>query len=351
MIMQNRYPAPIGKLRSLFVATLLALSVSACAIGPYDTKELAGLTPPDSQFLQGLSNEYVALGDLERDEYDWPDTARFYDRAIRAGKGEMVEPEALEKRDLEAAGRQELKQARDRLTELFNAGARSIAGPGSARAQAGFDCWMQELEEGHQPDDIANCRAMFLAALSDVEASVNGALVVLLPEDDGKLGVIRVENQQGSVVLDTVRASALVGRADTAPLASGTFAEDDVWVVFGAAIAAGPVPPVTFMLYFEQGTNVLTPESQVLLEKVLETIRQRNLPQVEVSGHTDRSGSTAYNDRLALDRAGIVGQEILNLGVPENVLTVESFGERAPVVPTADGVSEPRNRRVEIVIR
>ena len=349
--MQKRFSAPIAQLRPVFTATLLALSVSACAIGPYDTEELAGLTPPDSQFLQGLSKEYEALGDLERAEYDWPDTARFYDRAIRAGKGEMVEPEALDQRDLEPAGRQELKQARDQLTELFAAGARSIAGSSSARAQGGFDCWMQELEEGHQPDDIANCRAMFLAALSDVQASVKGALVVLLPEDDGKLGVIRVENQQGSVILDTLRASALVGRADAAPMAAGTFAEDDVWVVFGAAIAAGPVPPVTFMLYFEQGTNVLTPESRVLLDKVLETIRQRYLPQVEVSGHTDRSGSTAYNDGLALDRAGIVGEEILKLGVPEDVLTVESFGERAPIVPTADGVSEPRNRRVEIVIR
>jgi OOP family OmpA-OmpF porin len=42
---------------------------------------------------------------------------------------------------------------------------------------------------------------------------------------------------------------------------------------------------------------------------------------------------------------------VLGLGVPERVVTVESYGERAPIVPTADGVSEPRNRRVEIVIR
>jgi len=344
----SKHSAPI---KSGFAALLLATSVSACAIGPYDTDELAGMAPPDSQFLQSLSGEYVALGDLERAEYDWPDTARFYDRAIRAGKGELIEPEMMDQRDLDPAGQQELKQARDRLIALFSAGARSVAGSSSARAQGGFDCWMQELEEGHQPDDIARCREMFLAALSDVEASVKGALVVLLPEEDGKLGVIRVENQQGSVTLDTSRASALVARADASPQATGTFAPDDVRVVFGAAIAAGPTPPVTFMLHFEQGTNVLTPESRVLLDTVLEAIRQRKLPQVEVSGHTDRSGSANFNDQLALDRASIVAQEVLDLGVPEDVLTVESYGERAPIVPTADGVSEPRNRRVEIVIR
>ncbi|WP_051284671.1 OmpA family protein [Nisaea denitrificans] len=351
MFMQTPTSKRHGTVRSGFAALLLAFSVSACAIGPYDTEELAGMTPPDSQFLQSLSGEYVALGDLERAEYDWPDTARFYDRAIRAGKGEMVEPETMDQRDLDPAGREELNKARDKLTALFAAGARSVAGSSSASAQGGFDCWMQELEEGHQPDDIAKCREMFLAALSDVEATVKGALVVLLPEEDGKLGVIRVENQQGSVTLDTSRASALVARTDAAPKATGTFAPDDVRVVFGAAIAAGPTPPVTFMLYFEQGTDVLTPESLILLDKVLETISQRKLPQVEVSGHTDSSGSADFNDRLALDRASIVGQEVLNLGVPEEVLTVESYGERAPVVPTADGVSEPRNRRVEIVIR
>ena len=314
----SKHSAPI---KSGFAALLLATSVSACAIGPYDTDELAGMAPPDSQFLQSLSGEYVALGDLERAEYDWPDTARFYDRAIRAGKGESIEPEMMDQRDLDPAGQQELKQARDRLIALFSAGARSVAGSSSARAQGGFDCWMQELE------------------------------VVLLPEEDGKLGVIRVENQQGSVTLDTSRASALVARADASPQATGTFAPDDVRVVFGAAIAAGPTPPVTFMLHFEQGTNVLTPESRVLLDPVLEAIRQRKLPQVEVSGHTDRSGSANFNDQLALDRASIVAQEVLDLGVPEDVLTVESYGERAPIVPTADGVSEPRNRRVEIVIR
>ncbi|WP_193171495.1 OmpA family protein [Nisaea nitritireducens] len=351
MIMQTPTSKRLGAVRSGATALLLAISVSACAVGPYDTDELAGMAPPNSQFLQSLSNEYVALGDLERTEYDWPDTAKFFDRAIRAGKGEMVEPEMMDQRDLDPAARQELKQARDKLTALFSAGARSVAGSSSASAQGGFDCWMQELEEGHQPDDIAKCREMFLAALSDVEATVKGALVVLLPEDDGKLGVIRVENQQGSITLDTSRASALVARTDTAPKSTGTFAEDDVRVVFGAAIAAGPTPPVTFMLYFEQGTDTLTPESLILLDKVLETIRQRKLPQVEVSGHTDRSGSANFNDRLALDRASIVGQEVLNLGVPEEVITVESYGERAPIVPTADGVSEPRNRRVEIVIR
>lgn len=329
----------------------LILSVAACAVGPYDTGELTELTPPDSPFLQELSREYVALGDRERAEYDWPDTARFYGRAIRAAKGEALAPEALDDRALSGGAREELSEARARLVALFAAGGRSVAGPLSARGQAGFDCWMQEQEEGHQADDIAACREIFLAAVASLEAAVDGALVVLLPDSDGAVGVIRVENPQGSVVLDTERAGALAEGGAGGPQGTGTFLVEDVQAVFGDAIAAAPAAPVAFLLYFEQGSDILTAESANKLSEVLEAVRSRKLPQVEVSGHTDRSGSAAFNDRLAQERAELVAQEVLGLGVPDRVVTVISYGERDTVVPTADGVSEARNRRVEIVIR
>lgn len=350
--MRTGHPMPErAAFTRILAAAALLISVSACALGPYDKNELAGLPPTDSQFLTELSAEYATLGDMEKAEYDWPDTARFYDRAIRSAKGETIEPEALEARDLPPAARKDLAAARQRLIVLFASGARSIVGKGSARAQAGFDCWMQEAEEDHQPDDIENCREMFLAAVKEVESSVGGALFVLLPDSDGKIGEISVSNGEGAVTLASARASALVAGTGAPPRHAGTFAPGDVTAVFGDAIAAAPEAPVTFMLYFEQGTDQLTPESEARLESVLEAIRKRKLPQVEVSGHTDRSGSVNYNYRLALERAKIVAVAILGLGVPERVVTVESYGERDPVVPTADGVSQPRNRRVEIVIR
>ena len=336
--------------RSLAVLILLA-SLAACAAGPFDTAELSDLPPQEAPFLRDLSREYATLGDREKAEYDWSDTARFYDRAIRAGKGEVVAPEPLDARSLSDAEREQLAAARARLVALFEAGARSIVGPDSARAQAGFDCWMQEQEEGHQPEDIEACRRTFLDAVAAIEAAVDGAVIVLLPDTEGVVGLIRVENPQGSVVLDTERETAVTGGPREAPKDAGTFLVADVEAVFGDALAASPVPPVAFLLYFEQGTDRLTPDSAGKLSEVLETVRQRQLPQVEVSGHTDRSGSAAFNDQLALDRAELVAQEVLGLGVPERVVTVVSYGERAPVVPTADGVSEAQNRRVEIVIR
>lgn len=351
MTVTFRLPAGLASCVRRFAALCLFMMLAACAVGPYDTDELSSLPPQASPFLRDLSAEYVALGDMERAEYDWPDTARFYGRAIRVAKGEALPPEALADRDLSDAAQEELGAARARLVALFGAGARSIVGPDSARGQAAFDCWMQEQEEGHQPDDIARCRETFLASVTAIESAADGALIVLLPDTDGVVGMIRVETPQGSVELDTERGSAVTGDDQGAPQPTGIFLVADVEAVFGAALAAGPTPPVAFLLYFEQGTDRLTPDSARKLSEVLETVRRRKLPQVEVSGHTDRSGSAAFNDQLAQDRAELVAQEILGLGVPERVVSVVSYGERAPIVATADGVSEARNRRVEIVVR
>ncbi|MEQ9329908.1 OmpA family protein [Thalassobaculum sp.] len=337
-------------LRGMAVSAALSL-VAGCAFGPFDTEHLATVPPPDSAFQAALSQEYATLGDMERGEYDWPDTARFYRRATTAAEGDRVEPEALEARDLAPADRETLGAARDRLSGALAQGARAFTPAAAARAQAGFDCWMQEQEEGHQPDDIAACRTQFEAAMVVVEDGLGGTIVVLLADADGAVGAVDLSTGAGSVTLDTLRAGAVVGTAAASPGAVGTLGEQDVRDLFGRAIGAEPEPPVAVRLYFETGTNQLTPASQAELPTVLETIRRRVVPGVEIAGHTDRVGASDVNDRLALQRAELVRQLVLELGVPARLISVDSFGERDPVVPTADGVDEPRNRRVEVTVR
>jgi len=70
-----------------------------------------------------------------------------------------------------------------------------------------------------------------------------------------------------------------------------------------------------------------------------------------VDGYTERSGTVAYNQALGPRRAQAVAAELVRDGVPAGAIAVTSFGESRPLVPTADGVREPQNRRVEIVLR
>jgi len=337
-------------LNGLAVSAAMVL-VAGCSFGPFDVDHLATIPPPDSAFEAALSREYVALGDLERAEYDWPDTARFYRRATAAAEGKRVEPEALQARDLALADRATLGSARDRLNGALAQGARAFTPEAAAKAQTGFDCWMQEQEEGHQPDDIAACRTQFEAAMLVVEDGLGGTIVVLLEDAGGGVGAVDLSTDAGSVTLDTLRAGAVVGAGAAAPGSTGTLGEQDVRDLFGRALGAEPQPPVAVRLYFETGTNTLTPASQAELPSVLELIRQRVVPGVEIAGHTDRVGASTVNDRLALQRAELVRQLVLDLGVPTRLISVDSFGERDPVVPTADGIDEPRNRRVEITVR
>jgi outer membrane protein OmpA-like peptidoglycan-associated protein len=72
--------------------------------------------------------------------------------------------------------------------------------------------------------------------------------------------------------------------------------------------------------------------------------------RIEVTGHTDRAGSDAYNMALSLRRANAVKDQLVREGIAANQITVMGRGESQPLLPTADGVREPQNRRVEIVL-
>lgn len=173
-----------------------------------------------------------------------------------------------------------------------------------------------------------------------------GSYAVLLPSPDGSVGQITVTGANGSQVLSQASSGAALD-GSTAPFAvSPAKLQRD----FGAAMAARPPLPEHFLLYFGQGSE-LTPASKVLLAQVLERAKARSALDISVIGHTDTQGAANTNEALALERANAMAAELRQLGLPDVVLSVESHGERNLLVPTADEVAEPRNRRVEITLR
>jgi outer membrane protein OmpA-like peptidoglycan-associated protein len=172
--------------------------------------------------------------------------------------------------------------------------------------------------------------------------------VVLLPEKDGRDTALVVREGDKQVVLDQPYAAAnltLYG-----PHAYRSSAAE-VQTLFGPALAAQPLRPSQFTLYFNEGTDDLTADSTREFERVFSEIAVRPVPDIVVVGHTDRVGSDPFNDALALQRAETVRAALIRRGIaPENTVAV-GRGKREPAVATADGVAEPRNRRVEIIVR
>jgi outer membrane protein OmpA-like peptidoglycan-associated protein len=120
---------------------------------------------------------------------------------------------------------------------------------------------------------------------------------------------------------------------------------------FGKLLAQQPLRAVQWVLYFEQGGSALTPDSTKALEQLLAAVSKYPAGDVVVTGHTDRVGSEADNDRLSLERATAMRARLVAAGLAAERVTVVGRGEREPLVPTPDEVSEARNRRVEIKLR
>jgi outer membrane protein OmpA-like peptidoglycan-associated protein len=174
-------------------------------------------------------------------------------------------------------------------------------------------------------------------------------LFVVLPGPGGTAGAITVVRGTDQHVLDSAYAALRIG--GDGRLEPARLGEAEVRDAFGPALGAQPQAPTSFILYFTFGTDQLTPESTQELAKVLAEVQKRPAPDVDIIGHTDRAGTDAQNDELSLKRAMSVRASVLRLGVPEDRIQTAGRGEREPRVPTADGVEEPLNRRVEITVR
>ena len=178
--------------------------------------------------------------------------------------------------------------------------------------------------------------------------ALNTGTVVLLPEKDGRDAAVAVRQADRDAVLAQPYAAARLTRSGPQPYTSNP---QEVAELFGAALAAQPARPTMYRLYFVEGKDELTDASRQLLDAVLSEIARYPVPDVVVVGHTDTVGTDKDNDALALRRAETIRKVLVERGIaPENVMAA-GRGKREPFKPTADGVAEPLNRRVEIIVR
>jgi outer membrane protein OmpA-like peptidoglycan-associated protein len=122
-------------------------------------------------------------------------------------------------------------------------------------------------------------------------------------------------------------------------------------VIFRRAIAAQPILPHHFRLYFILGSAELTPESVTLYRSVFDDIKERPVYQVEVVGHTDTLGDLRANQALSVARAAGIRDRLAQDGVDRNAIPIAGRGKLDLVVPTGDNVAEPRNRCVVVTVR
>lgn len=285
------------------LGALVLLAGCASNIEQLRTVEASGGTA----FTQALTEEYRAFVVHEADDdSDWSGADYFARKGLAAAGGETVLPEEVANISAHAplGGRvsaesaETLNEARGRLMAALDGGARDSNPQVAAQAQVAFDCWLHEVTEidgwlangALGEEHLADCRDKFAAAMEQ-----------LGPKE---------------MMVDAVE-------------------------------------PRTYLVLFDWDRSNIRPDGQAVIDQVLADSAAQGMDSVNISatGHADLSGSEDYNLALSLRRADAVREALIAGGVPAEAITVAGRGESEPAVPTADGVKEQANRRVEIILQ
>lgn len=247
-----------------------------------------------ARFDRQLAAEYQQLAWFENQQMqDRTDGGIFATKAAAVAAGNVAAPEDPATREIQNAPvRTELVTERQRLLRLLSDG-RTRAPYEAAVAQARYDCWVEQQEEGFQTNDIRACRAMYKQAAADLERA-------LAPPP-----------QQ----------------------------------------AAAPTGQPQYLVFFDFDRAQVTDAARQTLNTVAQELRDGGIGSVNVVGHTDTVGPNAYNDELSRRRAQAVREALVRAGVDPGRIVTAGAGQEQLLVPTGDEVREPSNRRAEIRFR
>jgi OmpA-OmpF porin, OOP family len=240
-------------------------------------------------FTQALTEEYRGFVAHEKGEGDWSAAGYFANKGLATAGGEVVQPEEVAGVPEGAAS--QLAEGRSRLVAALDGGARDSNPKVAAQAQRAFDCWVHEAIEDLGEEHLAPCRDEFLTAMQELEAK-------------------------------------------PAPVA-----------------APQPAQPGTYIVLFDFDKSNINDAAQAVINQVIADYNANKSTAVSVTGHTDRAGSAAYNEKLSERRADAVREALIAGGIPAEAITTAWKGESENAVPTEDGVKEQANRRAEIIIQ
>lgn len=282
-----------------------------------ELRALNDVTPVGSPFSQKLTEEYRTFANfLQDDFFDFEDALHFARKGLSSARGNLVFPEPVVDWDIEDAYIVELTSARSRLITAIRNGARNSAPALTATAQARYDCWVEETEDS---DFNNECKAQFEALMPQIESTV----VTLGAADNYR------------------------DRAEPAPVVPTSRFPEPV------AVTEAPDEPLNiaealYLIFFDFDSSSVRFEAQGVVDTLVQEISGFNLSNINIVGHADTTGTDKYNQNLGLKRARNVRQALISRGVDPSIISVSSRGENEPLVPTADNVREPSNRRAVI---
>jgi len=175
--------------------------------------------------------------------------------------------------------------------------------------------------------------------------------IILSPASEGLVGALEVETEKGSAILDEEGKVMYIAGLTSFPAEPTEISTAESQELFRDVLQVHPLMPQSFLLYFQHSSDALTEKSQKLIPAILEAVKKRQSRDIAIIGHTDRTGGEGYNRILSMERAQVVYDILRGQNIKGEEMTILYHGEANPLVHTADDVAEPRNRRVEVMVR
>ena len=175
--------------------------------------------------------------------------------------------------------------------------------------------------------------------------------VVLVHDADGRVGKLTVTTEGGTQTLAVANTMVVVTGSEKNPSDPKKVDQSRIDSLFTDSIKALPTEPVTLLFFFLNDTTELTAESKSHIPEVLSLVNKREFYEISIIGHTDTTGSDEYNMRVSSARAESVRETLLSGGLRSDRIELRYHGKRDPIIPTGDNVREPRNRRVEVIVK
>ncbi len=188
---------------------------------------------------------------------------------------------------------------------------------------------------------------LFTLVFADIATSSKSSMVILA--ENGKKSSITINTGKSEAVIDKPNSYMKLSQDKQSEIKE--ISEEELYKRFKNVISHTPKKPVSILLYFKKGTNVLTDDSKHKIDDILKEIKSRKSVDLNVIGHTDTVGSSKINAKLSLKRAAYIKDMLVQKKIKYNSLEVSSYGENDLLVQTKDNVAEPKNRRVEVFIK
>ncbi len=274
-------------------ACLMIALLSACS--GYSLQQLRHTTPSGSEFNQTLTWRYLDYAEELARRYDWEGSARFADKGLLAAYDNEIGPEEIAAYVQQPDAAIELSKARgELLAQLTDKNIKDRPAV-AAEAMFFFDCWLAEQAKPTRADEVASCKQRFDDRIAELADTSFEAIL----------------REQGELP---------------------------------------PVDTTSYIVFFPWGQTFISEEGAKVIDGVAAQLKGSEGYEVVLNGHSDLSGDAKYNLQLSKRRAEAVKARLVQAGVAETAIQIFAFGESDPMVKTADGVKEPKNRRVEIFL-